>query len=293
MKLHSFIISLILSILVTQPVFAKQIKGIVFDVKPNEIEILIPTGKVPTVGMHVELFIPPGNEQKQSIGIWTITRTDINITYAIPFKTTGKPQPGHIALIGPPEQKPVQHEPIKTAAPPAQPEKKVVPPPIPKITTPRPKKKVLRAKAPAKKTISLSKTDQKLFNDLSSKEAGRIRSAARELSKGNYQHPVIMDKAAQTLQQQFNPARASSLHVDAMAWICKALWVSGKPKYIDILKKVEKQAKHAKLRKYAYKYRRGLEKKTGTGKNVSNRLLTISFFLIRFAPCFFPQQNRN
>ncbi|MCK5098493.1 MAG: hypothetical protein KAR45_10345 [Desulfobacteraceae bacterium] len=272
MKHYSFIIglfiALVLSILATQPALAKQIKGIVFDVKPSEIEILIPTGKVPTAGMHVELFKPSENDQKQSIVIWTITRTDINSSYAIPLKTTGKPQPGYIALIGPPEQKPVQPQPVKTITPPAQPAKKIITPspapkpaPVVKTLAPKSKKKTSQKKAFTKKTISLSRTDQKLFNDLSSKKAARIRSAARELCKGNYQNPVIMDKAAQTLEQQFNPARASSLHVDAMAWICKALWVSGKPEYIDILKKVEKQAKHAKLRKYAYKYRRGLEKK--------------------------------
>ena len=265
-----------LSILITQPVLAKQIKGIVFDVKPNEIEILVPTGETPTVGMHVELFVPSDNEKKQSVGIWTVTRTDINMTYAIPFKTTGKPQPGHVALIGPPEQKSVQPtliqpaapKPKKTAAPPTQPAKKIIaPPPTPKPTpalkkpTPQTNKKVSPIKIPAKKTVSLSETDQKLFKDLSSKEPARIRSAARELSQGKYQNPVIMDKAAEILQQGFNPARANSLHLDAMAWICKALWASGKPKYIDSLREVEKQTKYAKLRKYAYKYRRGLEKK--------------------------------
>ena len=41
MKHCSLIITLALSILITQPVLAKQTKGIVFDVQPNEIEILV------------------------------------------------------------------------------------------------------------------------------------------------------------------------------------------------------------------------------------------------------------
>ena len=98
----------------------------------------------------------------------------------------------------------------------------------------------------------LSDSDQKLFNDLASESAALIRAAARKLSQKKYESHVVMEKAARILQLDYNKAKASSLHVDTMAWLCKALWASGEPKYIEILREVEKQAKYPKLKSFLY-----------------------------------------
>lgn len=235
---------------------AEPLSGVVFGVSDTEIEILVSSGKMPVAGMEVEVFKSSDGVEDISIGTWSVTRTDVNMVYARPVDVLGTPQLGQKAVIGPVKPKP---EPERTVEPLAE---KTTPATVVPIApaTKQPAASPLLEKAPEKTTTSLSAADQSLMDGLASGDAVRIRTAAKYLYRGRYENPVVMDQAAEVLLEKYNEASRDAMHVDAMAWICKALWVSGEEKYLPALRTVESQSKSLKLRKYAFKYRCALEK---------------------------------
>ena len=231
-------------------VAAEPVSGVVFGVSDTGIEILVSTGTPPSEGMPVEVFAEGG----ESVGTWSVTRTDVNTVYARPVNVSGVPQLGQTVRIGESTPKPV-------VAPVVPPVEKTTPVAVAPIAA-EPQQKavsILQEKAPAEKK-ALSAADQSLIDDLASGDTVRIRTAAKYLYRGRYESPVVMDKAAEVLLEKYNEASRDAMHVDAMAWICKALWVSGEEKYLPALRTVESQSRSLKLRKYAFKYRCALEK---------------------------------
>lgn len=225
-------------------VVSEPVSGVVFGVSETEIEILVSTGKPPSEGMPVEVF----SEDGASVGTWSVTRTDFNIIYARPVNVSCTPQLGQTACIGESKPKPA-------VTPEAIPAKKTTHEAVtPVVSQPQ-------QKAPAETTEALSSADQGLMDDLASGAAVRIRTAAKYLYRGRYESPVVMDRAAEVLLEKYNEACRDAMHVDSMAWICKALWVSGEEKYLPSLRTVESQATSPKLRKYAFKYRASLKQK--------------------------------
>ena len=109
----------------------------------------------------------------------------------------------------------------------------------------------------------LSDADQRLLDNLNSDQATQIREAAKYLYRGRFQSRSLMDQAAQVLEQQYNKSATDNYHVDAMAWICKALWASGDGKYVAVLDVVAEKAESTKLKKYAAKYGQSLRQKSG------------------------------
>jgi hypothetical protein len=153
------------------------------------------------------------------------------------------PQPQQPAPVAPQPQAPVQPTPPQPTQP------------VPQPQTPTPP-------VPAQPGTELSAADQRLMNDLTSGQAVRVREAAKYLYNGRYRSPRVMEQAANILTEQYNQSTNDRYHVDAMAWICKALWASGQAKYVTVLETVEKQTESAKLRKYAAKYAQSLRAKT-------------------------------
>ena len=237
------------------PGFSEPLSGVVFGVLEDEIEILVSSGKMPTAGMEVEVFKSSDGVEDISIGTWSVTRTELNTVFAKPVEVLSTPQLGQKAVIGAVKPKP---EPEKIVDPPTE---KVAPIAVVSITptTKQPATSPLLEKAPSE---PLSAADQVLMDDLASGDAVRVRTAAKYLYRGRYESPVVLDKSAELLQEKHNETCRDALHVDAMAWICKAFWVSGEEKYLPVLRTVESQSSSPKLRKYAFKYRTALEQKT-------------------------------
>lgn len=240
------------------PVASEPVSGVVFGISDAEIEILISTGKPPSEGMPVEVFTEDG----ESVGRWVVARMEINTVFARPVEISGTPQLGQKVIIGKlkpavdaPTVSPVEAVAPVVVAPVVSPTETVAPVAVAPVAS-KPPPKVL-----AEITKPLSAADQVLMDDLASGNSARIRNAAKYLYRGRYEDPVVMDKAAEVLQQQFNLKPRDAMHVDGMAWICKALWVSGEEKYLPVLRVVESQSNSPKLRKYAVKYRAALERK--------------------------------
>jgi len=63
----------------------------------------------------------------------------------------------------------------------------------------------------------------------------------------------VLDVVSSQLLTDFNKKSKDRNHIDAMAWICKALGASGKSKYRNALSTVMKDSKNRKLRGYAKK----------------------------------------
>ena len=105
----------------------------------------------------------------------------------------------------------------------------------------------------------LSAADQRILRQLKSGSPEQIRAAARRLYEQRYESPLLLDLAAEVLKGQYRNPSGSWLHVDAMAWICKALGRSGNPKYRWLLDNVSRNAPSRKLRGYAGKSSRVLQ----------------------------------
>jgi hypothetical protein len=103
----------------------------------------------------------------------------------------------------------------------------------------------------------LNKSDRKIYNQLRSNDPDKIRQAAKYLYKGRYQNKSLLDTAAYVLEAGYRK-QPSNTHVDAMAWICKALGNSSQKKYQPLLKQVASGAPSRKLKGYADKASRRL-----------------------------------
>jgi hypothetical protein len=128
-----------------------------------------------------------------------------------------------------------------------------------------PKSTTSTVTAPPEKSIAksrkLTQEEIDLIDDLNSRNSGRVRSVARYIYLKKCESQVVVDQAAFVLASKYNRFTWDGLHVDAMAWICKALMVTENKKYLPLLAKVEKQAKSPKLRKYARRCGFELKKK--------------------------------
>ncbi len=245
----------LLLMLVCLPAFSEPISGVVFGVAAEEIEILVSSGKMPTAGMVVEVFESSDGAEEISVGTWSVTRLEFNTVFASPVHVSGTPQLGQAARIGNPK-------PVETPVPVAPPTVAIAPIAAAPVVHQSKLKPPAEVQTPLKTVEALSAADQKLMNDLVSGDPIRIRTAAKYLYRGRYENSLVMDKAAEVLNSSYNNSSRDPMHVDAMAWICKALWVSKETRHIPLLREVGREAKSSKLRSYARKYHAALVRDT-------------------------------
>jgi hypothetical protein len=79
------------------------------------------------------------------------------------------------------------------------------------------------------------------------------RDAAKPISRNHPANPHLLAVVQKELKKGFMRDSQNSHHIDAMAWYCKYLGVSGDSKYKDILLKVADESPSRKLRGYAKK----------------------------------------
>ncbi len=96
---------------------------------------------------------------------------------------------------------------------------------------------------------------QQWQDDLQSGDALRVRDAAKKMYLDPQAGSVAMDTAAEVLLSTYRISH-DEYHIDAMAWLCKALSASGNEKYVAILYEVETGTRSSKLRGYAANARR-------------------------------------
>ena len=247
MKTKMQLILLTLSTLIP-PAFSAQNHGVVFDVSKQKMEILVASGEMPKIGMYANISDP--TDKTKTIASWVITKVENNMVFAKPGSIPGQPKLGQAISF--------------SKTPPTIASKKGPTTPPSKAPTPPPTNKQNKKERSTPKTTTsttgLNKQEQAYLTDLKSGDWLRIRNVAKHLYRQRSKKPILFETAANLLQQNATKA-TERLQVDALAWICKALWISGDQKYAPILKQVGQTAKSRKLRKFARKYHQALLQK--------------------------------
>ena len=87
-----------------------------------------------------------------------------------------------------------------------------------------------------------------------SSDPAEKRKAVREVYKSKLKnHPAILKAAAEELLKGHNSLANNRYHVDGMNWICNLLGASKDSTYRDTLRRVIKETKNGRIKKYAQK----------------------------------------
>lgn len=93
----------------------------------------------------------------------------------------------------------------------------------------------------------------KLLDMLSSNNPDEQREAAKLITRSGISDHVVLDAVEKALLRGYRVEGDNRDHIDAMAWLCKALGASRSAKYKSTLSAVASDAPHKKLRGYAEK----------------------------------------
>jgi len=97
--------------------------------------------------------------------------------------------------------------------------------------------------------MAVSPAGERYINQIVGGGNSSLRRASQSIYHNGHRERVVLDVLAEKLLQTYNDT--SQIGVDALAWACKALGQSGDIRYRNVLKTVNKKAKHSKVRKYA------------------------------------------
>jgi hypothetical protein len=87
---------------------------------------------------------------------------------------------------------------------------------------------------------------------LKSSDAGERQRGAKALYKSPYKRePEVLAVVNAVLLEGFNSHVRDRRHVDAMAWLCNILGASGDRRYQETLRKLSRESKNRKVRKFA------------------------------------------
>ena len=92
-----------------------------------------------------------------------------------------------------------------------------------------------------------------VMRKLNSKSVLDKRWAAKKIIRAGLFRPAILDAVERELLKGYRDKPRNRNHVDAMAWLVKALGASANPKYKPTLEKVARKAANRKLKGYARK----------------------------------------
>ena len=102
---------------------------------------------------------------------------------------------------------------------------------------------------PTLPAIAVSPAGERHINQIAGGGRSSLRRASQRIYHNGLRERVVLEVLAEKLLQTYN--NTSKTGVDALAWACKALGQSGDIRYRNVLKTVNKNAKHSKVRKYA------------------------------------------
>lgn len=92
-----------------------------------------------------------------------------------------------------------------------------------------------------------------LLKAIHSQDSGTRRNAARNIAGLYNQNEALLDAVEEELLKGYNEGTEDKYHVDAIAWMCKALSASGDARYRESLARVADSATNKKIKKYAKK----------------------------------------
>lgn len=99
----------------------------------------------------------------------------------------------------------------------------------------------------------LSVQENRLVNMLNSDKLRLKMDAAKTIVRSMGIHEKVYEALATELINMVAAGTSGFVEIDTMSWMCKALAVSGNPKYAQTLKQVHDDTRDYKLKSYAYK----------------------------------------
>lgn len=123
-----------------------------------------------------------------------------------------------------------------------------------------PAKQVVKAvkSAPVKVPANISAEEKRYAGMFNSDSSVDIRNAAKNLYHRYSSSGYLASVAEQCLLKNYKEQNRDNMHVDAMAWLCKALARTGDSRFAETLQTVADSAPSRKLRTYAQKSLRQL-----------------------------------
>lgn len=100
---------------------------------------------------------------------------------------------------------------------------------------------------------NLTEKQKKYIRMLQSQSSRQYKDAAKRIMRSRTTDTVLYDAVEKALLENFRKSSADRHHIDAMAWLCKALGASGNKKYRSTLNLVATQSNSRKLNGYAQK----------------------------------------
>lgn len=115
------------------------------------------------------------------------------------------------------------------------------------------KAKVVKAKkvAPVKAPATASAEVKRYASMFQSTSSVNIRNAAKNLYYRHSDNAYLASEAERCLLNNYTLKPRDNMHVDAMAWLCKALARTGDSRFVETLTKVAETAPSRKVKKYA------------------------------------------
>ena len=99
----------------------------------------------------------------------------------------------------------------------------------------------------------LTAEENRIVSMLNSGDPAITRDAAKIIYRGKNSSPAVYDAAEQAILTMLPTVTGSSLRSDTVAWLCKALSVSGNSKYRPTLQKVISSSRNGSLQGHARK----------------------------------------
>ena len=102
---------------------------------------------------------------------------------------------------------------------------------------------------PAIPAMAVSPAGEQYINQIVGGGYSSLRRASQGIYRNEMTERKVLDVLSEKVLRNYNTTNKTG--VDALAWACKALGQSADPRYRNVLRTVNKNAKHAKVRKYA------------------------------------------
>lgn len=105
---------------------------------------------------------------------------------------------------------------------------------------------------------------RRVLNMLQASEGALIRLGGKRIYSKYWDDEQLLEVAKDKLLQDYRVSDLDATHVDALAWLCRALGKSGKSDYKAVLEEVAANSDYRKITKYAKKNAKDITSALGT-----------------------------
>jgi len=119
---------------------------------------------------------------------------------------------------------------------------------------------LIQALFAAQMVQALNTTEQRWQRDLVNTDVSYVRRAAQEMFNARNFNQQLLDIMAEVILESYDQPPTGFTHADALAWCMNVIGESNNSRYYSVLKEVEANGNHKKVRKFAKKNRKKLKK---------------------------------